>query len=169
MISLVKRFFQIRIIRYGLVGGIGIPIQDAAFFLFWHLLGQGQALFPLADALAFLVSNLINFVLNQFFTYREQVRDIHGWEWVRRFFKGQLTSLSALLLAYLVALGLVYLLHVNGYIANPIGIVIAFLYNFFVSNKLVFRPTTGGAAPATTNKMETLAVESEPKVESTPK
>ena len=31
MKSLVERFLKIRIIRYGLVGGIGIPIQDLAF------------------------------------------------------------------------------------------------------------------------------------------
>ncbi|HEU5377692.1 MAG TPA: GtrA family protein, partial [Ktedonobacteraceae bacterium] len=89
MISLIKRFFQMRIIRYGLVGGIGIPIQDGASFLFVRLLGQ--SLFPLADALAFLVSNFINFTLNQFFTYKEQVKGIHGWDWMRRYFKGQLT------------------------------------------------------------------------------
>ena len=81
MISLVKRFFKLRIIRYGLVGGIGIPINDAALFLFAQLLILPL---PLAEACAFLVSNLINFTLNQFFTYREQVRGIRGWEWLRR-------------------------------------------------------------------------------------
>jgi putative flippase GtrA len=167
MISLVKRFFQIRIIRYGLVGGIGIPIQDAASFLFVRLLGQ--SLFPLADAFAFLISNFINFTLNQFFTYKEQVQGIHGWEWIRRFFKGQLTSLSASLIAYLIALGLVYFAHVNDFIANPIGIVIAFLYNFFVSNKLVFRPTASSATPTATDNLKTLAVNSEQEAEPTPK
>lgn len=166
MVSLIKRFFQIRIIRYGLVGGIGIPIQDGASFLFVRLLGQ--SLFPLADALAFLVSNFINFTLNQFFTYKEQVKGIHGWDWMRRYFKGQLTSLSASLIAYLIALGLVYFVHVNDYIANPIGIIVAFLYNFFISNKLVFRPTTSSAASASSDKLETFAVKPEPKVESTP-
>lgn len=144
MVSVLKRLLTLRVIRYGLVGGIGIPINDAALFLF------AQALLlplPLAEACAFLISNLINFTLNQLFTYREQVRGIHGWEWPKRYFKGQLTSLSASLLAYLVALGLVYVLQVDKYLANPAGIVVAFVYNFFLSRKLVFRPTTADASP----------------------
>src|SRR5581483_10412292 len=117
------------------------------------------------------VSNFINFTLNQFFTYREQVKGIRGWEWLRRYFKGQLTSLSATLLSILIALGLVYFLHVDKYLANPIGIVIAFIYNFFISNKLVFRPAAADAQPAASKQSGTLAVNPKPetKVESTPK
>lgn len=168
MISLMKRFFKIRIIRYGLVGGIGIPINDAALFLFAQLL---LLPFPLAEACAFIISNFINFTLNQFFTYREQVRGIHGLEWLRRYFRGQLASLSASLLAYLVALGLVYFLHVDKYLANPVGIVVAFIYNFFISRKLVFRPTTTNTPSAASEEPGALAVnaERETKVESTPK
>jgi len=163
MIFLFKRVLKLRIIRYGLVGGIGIPINDAALFLFAQLL---LLPLPLAEACAFLLSNVINFTLNQFFTYREQVRDIHGWEWPRRYFRGQLASLSASLLAYLVALGLVYMLHVDKYLANPGGIVVAFVYNFFISRKLVFRPTTADT-PALSQTPEALEPEAEVRVEST--
>jgi putative flippase GtrA len=166
MISLIKRVLTLRIIRYGLVGGIGIPIQDAALFLFAQLLVLPL---PLAEVCSFLVSNFINFTLNQFFTYREQVKGIRGWEWFKRYFKGQLTSLSATLLSILIALGLVYFLHVDKYLANPIGIVVAFIYNFFISNKLVFRPTTAAASSTASEQLETLAVNPETKVESTPK
>lgn len=58
---------------------------------------------------------------------------------MKRAAKAQLTSLSALLLSYLAALLLVNFLHVNYYIANPLGICIAFIYNFFISKCLVFR------------------------------
>ncbi|HLI70159.1 MAG TPA: GtrA family protein [Ktedonobacteraceae bacterium] len=162
--SLVERFLKIRIIRYGLVGGIGIPIQDLALFAFSHLMGD--ALFPLALACSFEVSNIINFILNQVFTYREQVQGIHGWEWVRRCAKGQLTSLSALLISYVTTMILYYVFHVDEYLASPIGIVVAFFYNFFISNKLVFRPTAPAATPLVTEKeAEAIPVE----VESTSK
>lgn len=167
MVSLIKRFFQIRIIRYGLVGGIGIPIQNAFLLLFLLLLSQ--KFFLLANALAFIFSNIINFILNQLFTYREQVKGIHGWEWVRRFFKGQLTSSSSLLLSYLIATALVYLAHANDYLSTDTGIVIAFLYNFFVSNKLVFRATADSATPARSAKPEALTGNPGPEMESTPK
>lgn len=164
MVFLLKRLFKLHIIRYGLVGGLGIPINDAALFLFAQFL---LLPLPLAEACAFLVSNFINFTLNQFFTYREQVRGIHGWEWLRRYARGQLTSLSASLLAYLIALGLVYFLRVDKYLANPVGIVVAFLYNFFLSRKLVFRPTTAHPAPTVCEQPEMCANNPEPGVEST--
>lgn len=169
MISLVKRLLRIRIIRYGLVGGIGIPINDIALFCFLQLLNAfslnvsfsllGRPIsadlhFAIASVCAFEVSNIINFILNQFFTYSEQLQHIHGWEWVRRLAKGQLTSLSALLLSILVALVLVYALHVNPYLANPAGIIVAFVYNFFISNKLVFRPNTPANTPKSVEKIE---------------
>lgn len=175
MISFTKRFLHIRIIRYGLVGGIGIPINDFALFCFLNLF-SGLSLtvslsflgrpivadlhFAIASTCAFEISNIVNFFLNQLFTYSEQSRYIHGWEWLRRLAKGQLTSLSALLLSLLAALVLVYAFHVDPYLANPAGIIIAFLYNFFISNKLVFRPTAPTSVTIT---------ELENKVEATPR
>lgn len=167
MVSLVKRIFKMHIFRYGLVGGIGIPINDGALFLFLHLMGQ--PLYPLANACAFILSNLINFVLNQFFTYREQLQHIHGWEWAKRFFKGQLTSLTASGIAYLIALCLVHFLHINDYIANPIGIIVAFIYNFFISKKLVFRATKAPAQPQLAiEEMETVPLPALPRNNATP-
>lgn len=164
MLALIKRILSIRIVRYGLVGGIGIPIQDLALFFFSSVLPnstdplKSYLFYLLASALAFEFSNSINFVLNQLFTYREQ--KIQGWEWGRRLLKGQLTSLSALLLSFVVAGVLVYL-HVNRYIANPAGIVVAFGYNYFISKKLVFKATQSISldneiSQINTSKLETM-------------
>lgn len=173
MIPLVKRLFGMRIIRYGLVGGVGIPINDLALFgftlLFSHILSlspDNNVLYAIASACAFEVSTSINFVLNQLFTYREQ--KIQGREWLRRAGKAQLTSLSALLLSYGIALALVYIFHVNKYIANPAGIIVAFIYNFFISNKLVFRSQTPVSAQTKQNEETSPAQISQP-VEATPK
>jgi len=144
MNSFLKRLFKMRIIRYGLVGGIGIPVNDLALLLFMSLM---HGFYPLASACAFEISTTINFVLNQLFTYSEQRQHLSGWGWVRRAGKAQLTSLSALLLSYLAALALVKFFHVNVYVANPIGIVVAFVYNYFISRKLVFRSPTPTVEP----------------------
>jgi putative flippase GtrA len=160
MKSLVERLLNIRIVRYGLVGGIGILINDLALFIFQHLMSSLQLtinlslmgrpqtidlLYALASACAFEVSTTINFVLNQLFTYHEQ--KLQRREWVQRAAKAQLTSLSALLLTFIVGLVFFYGLHTNEYIANPIGITVVFLYNFFLSKKLVFRPTAPSTEP----------------------
>ncbi len=153
--SLGKRLLNIRVVRYGLVGGIGIPVNELALFVFTYLMsnlvltfnlpfvGQTDLHYALDSACAFEVSTTVNFVLNQLFTYHEQ--KIQGWHWIKRAAKAQLTSLSALLLSFVVGLVLVYGFHVNQYIANPTGIIVAFGYNFFISKKLVFRPTTPSA------------------------
>lgn len=92
MIIHVQRLFRSRLARYALVGGIGIPINLAALAVFLHVMGDG--LYPLALACSFEVSTTINFVLDQLFTYHEQ-QHLHGWNWVKRAFKAQMTSLSA--------------------------------------------------------------------------
>ena len=61
----VQRLFRIRIVRYALVGGIGIPVNLLALALFLHLMGD--AWYPLALALSFEISTTANFFLNQLF------------------------------------------------------------------------------------------------------
>ena len=181
MVSLVKRLMKIRIVRYGLVGGFGILVNNGALFCFKFLFGtlihQSFVLFLVSSACAFEISNIVNFVLNQLFTYREQVQHLHGWEWVRRAFKGQLTSLSSLLISYLIGAALVYFIHANDYIAETTGIVLAFFYNFFISNKLVFRATTaannqpvGRLDPprSAIEEMDTMPLPALPRVNTTP-
>ncbi len=138
MINL-KRLFRLRIVRYALVGGIGIPINLAALAVFLYLMGD--RLYPIALACSFEVSTTVNFVLNQLFTYHEQ-KHLHGWDWVKRALKAQMTSLSALAVTYIIALVFKYGVHVSPYVASTIGIVSAFFYNFIISKRLVFRPAT---------------------------
>jgi putative flippase GtrA len=144
----LQRLLRVRIVRYALVGGIGIPVHDAALFVFLTLFGA--RLFPLASVCAFEVSTTVNFVLNQLYTYSEQ-KHLRGWDWVGRALKAQVTSLSALAIAFAIGLALVYGLHLNAYLANDIGIVCSFFYNFTISNRLVFRPAPSTGSTSTEN------------------
>jgi putative flippase GtrA len=58
----VRQLFRVRIVRYALVGGVGIPINLAALAVFLYVLGDN--LYPLALACSFEVSTTINFILN---------------------------------------------------------------------------------------------------------
>jgi glycosyltransferase involved in cell wall biosynthesis/putative flippase GtrA len=139
MVRYLQRLFALHIVRYALVGGIGIPINLAALAVFLYLMGD--RLYPLALACSFEVSTTVNFILNQLFTYHEQ-KHLHGWDWVKRALKAQMTSLSALAVTYIIALVFKYGVHVSPYVASTIGIVSAFFYNFIISKRLVFRPAT---------------------------
>jgi putative flippase GtrA len=160
MLHLIKRILDIRIVRYALVGGIGIPILDGALFVFMHLLGNTNSVFPFAYACAFEVSTTINFVLNQLFTYHDQ-KLIRGWQWVTRALKAQVASLSAFLFAFGISLASTYVFGVSVYIATPVGTICAFLYNFMLAKRFVFRPppeqsyvslVTNTSSPSAKNK-----------------
>ena len=126
----------IRIVRYGLIGSLGIPLNNLAFVLFEHLFGGA---FWLSAPCAFEVSTTVNFILNQLYTYRDQTH-LRGWAWPKRALKAQVSSLSAWLIALLIGVGLRYGLHVNDYVAMDCGFLCAFGYNFAVSNRVVFTP-----------------------------
>jgi len=142
IVAYAQGLLRRRIVRYALVGGLGLPVNLLALALVLHLVGD--RLYPLASACAFEVSTTVNFVLNQLYTYGEQ-KHLHGWEWPRRALKAQMASLSALTIAYALALALKYGVHENPYLANATGIMCAFFYNFTIANRFVFRPAPAGS------------------------
>ena len=132
----LTHYLDRRIVRYALVGAIGIPINNAALAVFLFVTG---GIFWLSLLLAFEVSTTVNYVFNQLYTYSDQ-KHLHGWDWPKRALKAQMSSASALALAIGIALVLRYGLHVEEFVATDVGIVVAFFYNFLVSRRLVFRP-----------------------------
>jgi putative flippase GtrA len=128
--------FDRRIVRYGLVGAIGIPINNAALAVFLFAMG---GIYWISLLLAFEISTTVNYVLNQLYTYSDQ-KHLRGWDWPRRALKAQMSSASALALAIGIALVLRYGRHVQDFVATDVGIIIAFFYNFLLSRRLVFRP-----------------------------
>ena len=126
-------------VRYALVGLIGLPINNVALALFLHLLG---GVYWSAQLCAFEVSSTINFWLNQRITYRDQ-RGLRGWDWPRRALKAQAASASALVISLGAGFALHYGLRWNAFAATDTGIALAFFYNFFVSRRIVFRPIEG--------------------------
>ncbi len=62
MRTALQRVCAIRIVRYGLMGSLGIPVNNLTLALFAHLVGGA---FWLAVLCAFEVSTTVTFVLNQ--------------------------------------------------------------------------------------------------------
>lgn len=128
-----------RLVRFALVGGLGIPMNMALLWLFHAILGL-----PLVPAwiCAFEPSALVNFYANQRFTYGEQDH-VRGWDWPKRALKAQASSLSGqvvnvLTFALLLRLGMHYLP------ADAAGIIAAFSVNFVLANRFVFTPAGAG-------------------------
>jgi putative flippase GtrA len=137
----IKRFnlahvLDRRIVRYAMVGALGIPINNVALALF---LLVTHDTYWLSLPLAFEVSTTLNFVMNQRFTYSDQ-KHLRGWDWPKRAMRAQVTSGSATILSLAIAFALKYGLHMNSFVATDIGILASFFFNFTVSRRLVFRP-----------------------------
>jgi putative flippase GtrA len=137
----IKRFnlahaLDRRIVRYAMVGALGIPINNIALAIFLLLTHDA---YWISLPLAFEVSTTINFVTNQLFTYSEQ-KHLRGWDWPKRALKAQITSGSATILSLAIAFALKYGLHLNSFVATDLGILASFFFNFTVSRRLVFRP-----------------------------
>jgi putative flippase GtrA len=132
----LRHVFSLRIVRYGLVGGLSLPVNNLALALAEPALG---GVYWLAAPCAFAIGSLVNFLLNQCYTYGEQTH-LRGWDWPKRALKAQLSSGSAWGLALLLGCGLRYGLHVNDFVATDGGLAGAFGVNFVLANRLVFTP-----------------------------
>lgn len=135
--SFIQRLGRRRIVRYALVGGLGIPVNNLALVMFLSIFGP---VYWLAWLCAFEVSTTVNFVLNQLFTYSEH--QLRGWDWPRRALRAQISSSSAALVAALIAFTLKYGFHTPDLVASDVGIIGSFFYNYVVSQRFVFRPTS---------------------------
>ncbi len=134
---LVRYFFRFRIVRYGFIGGICIPVHLLSLAGFLYLLGD--KLYLVALLCTFEVSTTINFILNQLFTYREQ-QHLSPLGWLKRALKGQLTSLTSQTVTFCVAVTFTYMLHQTPYLGSFVGIVSAFFLNYTLSKRFVFNP-----------------------------
>jgi putative flippase GtrA len=132
----LRRVCGRRIVRYGLVGGLGIPVNNLALALIEPVLG---GVYWLAAPCAFEIGTLVNFTLNQRYTYSDQTH-LRGWDWPKRALKAQLSSVPAWGLALLIGCGLTYGLHVHDYVASDAGFACAFGFNFVIANRFVFTP-----------------------------
>lgn len=152
----LRRVLGLRIVRYGLVGGLGIPVNNLALALIEPVLG---GVYWLAAPCAFEIGTLLNFTLNQCYTYSDQTH-LRGWDWPKRALKAQLSSVSAWGLALLIGCGLRYGLHVNDYVASDVGFACVFGVNFVLANRFVFTPVPVPATIREATRVTTVAFSS---------
>ncbi|MGH2388524.1 MAG: GtrA family protein [Chloroflexota bacterium] len=147
--SFLRAFVRLRIFRFALVGGIGVPINLALLWFF-----HGVLRMPIIPAwiCAFEPSSLLNFYLNQRFTYREQTH-LRGWDWPVRALKAQATSLTGQVVNVMVFAALLAL-HVHYLPADTAGIATSCMVNFGIANQFVFTAAQRPARAAASRSAE---------------
>lgn len=140
--TLIAKIWQKRVVKFALIGAIGIPINWAALAFFLYIFKftglKGDLLNSIATVFSFEVGTIINFILNQFVTYRDQMPKTLK-EWVSKSIKAQIANISAFLVATLLSIFFSVVIHLNPFVANTLGIIVNFIYKFLVSDRFVFR------------------------------
>ncbi|MDB5059731.1 MAG: GtrA family protein [Chloroflexi bacterium] len=139
---------RLRVVRFALVGAVGIPVNVGLLWLF-HKGLHVQTI--VAWLWAFELSALLNFYANQRFTYREQTH-VRGKEWLKRAFRAQISSSSGVLINAAV-FGLLLGMGIRYLEADAGGIVASFFANFLIANRFVFTPARS-AADATSRAVQ---------------
>ena len=143
--SLYRRFrageFR-RFIRFGLVGGSGVLVNEGFAFLGYELLFANVTAgfrFQLAILLGIAVSIFTNFVLNDVWTWGDRPKN-GVFHWFHRLgLYYVFSSLAACVQMVVSNLLHNWILSLHYLVANMVGIAAAVLINYNVNNRWTFR------------------------------
>lgn len=120
----------LRFIKFGLVGGSGILINEGLLWLLWGIIG---IYLLLSSLISVEISIIWNFIWNEVWTFHDR-----GESGIKEFFKRMgkfnLVSIIGLFLNVTILMFLHLVFGVYPLTANIVGITIAFIWNFVANN-----------------------------------
>ena len=123
------------VIKYGLVGLSGIFVNMGVLILLKEYAGFS---IPLASFFAIELSILSNFLLNDNWTFRDSGNHKLS-KWWHRFVSFQFVSVGGSLINFATLNLLTFLMGVDYRVANVIGILIGFGWNFLLNRRLTWK------------------------------
>lgn len=138
MTALIAKLWSSRFLRFGVVGGAGFFVNEAALLLAKELFLAGD---KLSWFIAFVPAVTFTWWGNRVLTFAEHASEGHRGmlaEWAR-FVAANGVGAAANFAVYAVLTGYApWPFHI-AYIALAIGILVGLVFNFTLSKKLVFR------------------------------
>ncbi len=123
----------IRFLKFAIVGTSGVVVNLGTLYIFVKLLSMDKIL---AGAIAIELSILNNFFWNNMWTWRDR----KGESWLIRLLKYNVAMLSTSALGnFVLYAALVKYVGLHYLISQTIGIGVAVLINFFLSDRWVFK------------------------------
>ncbi len=120
----------LRFVKFGLVGGSGILINEGLLWFLWGMMG---IYLLLSSLISVEVSIIWNFIWNEVWTFHDR-----GKEGVKEFFKRMgkfnLVSIIGLILNVAILMFLNKVFGIYPLTANIVGIAVAFIWNFAANN-----------------------------------
>jgi|GEM_PF-762217 len=135
----VQRFFS-----YSFIGGIAALVNLTIFSIVYHrlempasyvvhnLIAQG-----LAQVIAFEISLMVNFIPNDYFTFRHLAG--HNRSWGARFLRYHITSITGFCLTMLIQFVLTNGVHIPYFFSQAIALILVFVYNFTFHHLFTYR------------------------------
>jgi putative flippase GtrA len=128
-----------RFVSFAFLGGIASLINLAVFavMLSRSVPTNYDVRYLLAFLLASEISIIVNFSLNDYFTFRHLPG--HSRSWSARCARFHMTSISAILLTLLINFALSHGLGIHAIVAQAIAILIVLFYNFTIHHLFTYR------------------------------
>jgi dolichol-phosphate mannosyltransferase len=125
----------VKLFKFGAVGISGIIVNEG--FLI-YLKGSVQFSLPVASIIAIELSILSNFILNDTWTFRmgQQHAMPHWWQ---RLLSFQVVSIGGAVINFVILNALAAVAGVDYRVANILGILIAFSWNFWVNRRVTWK------------------------------
>jgi putative flippase GtrA len=126
-----------RLASYLVIGGMAAVVNLSVLATFFHY-GSANVLWYwlLANAVAYEISIMANFVPNDYFTFRHLAG--HERSWLARCLRFHVTSVSGVVVTLVISAILFHLLGLQALVAQAIAIIIATGYNFTVHHLFTY-------------------------------
>jgi dolichol-phosphate mannosyltransferase len=125
----------VKLFRFGAVGLSGIIVNEGILI---YLKGYVQLSLPVASIIAIELSILSNFILNDTWTFRTQQQHAmpHWWQRLLTF---QVVSIGGAAINFVILNALAAFAGIDYRVANILGILIAFAWNYWVNRRVTWR------------------------------
>jgi dolichol-phosphate mannosyltransferase len=128
--SLMRRKGELkRLLKFILVGLSGVLVNEGAL---WLLTEFGGLVYYISSIIAIEASIISNFILNDYFTFKDRRTGNKGSFWYRMF-KFNLICATGALIQYGLLLLFTSVFGVHYLISNLIGIFVAFIWNYIIN------------------------------------
>jgi len=126
-----------RLSTYLVIGGTAAVVNLGILAVFFHF-GSASVLsyWLLANVVAYEISIMANFIPNDYFTFRHLAG--HDRSWLARCVRFHITSLSGVIVTFILSAALFHLLKLPPLVAQAIALIIATAYNFTVHHLFTY-------------------------------
>jgi dolichol-phosphate mannosyltransferase len=131
----IDKKFIIRFVKFGIVGGSGVFVN---MFLLWFCKDQLDIPLAIASLIAIGVSIFTNFVLNNYWTWKDDSTK-NKYSFIHRMWRYYITASLSAAINYVTLLLLSEYIGIYYLIANLIGIGLGMVFNFVLGEFWVFK------------------------------